>query len=139
MWSFDWFCLCLLCVDIILNIYCFLDPEGESRENALCYWEELPCGVYSIAIDASGADACLAGKVGKHEWVDSMLKDLIKWERKLVEPNHSELNSSNSLLFSASDNGVLSYDFDFEEIVLKIFCEKHMSVKVSIFICCGSM
>lgn len=90
------------------------DLEVEGREINLNYWEELPCGVYSIAIDASEAGACLTGKISKHEWMNYMLKDLIKWERKVVEPKHVEFNSSNCSLLSgtpdllsASDNGTL--------------------------------
>ncbi|XP_048501854.1 uncharacterized protein LOC104895781 isoform X2 [Beta vulgaris subsp. vulgaris] len=90
------------------------DPEVVDRESNINYWEELPCGVYSIAIDASRTSACLSGKVRKHEWMNSMLKDLIVWERKLIEPKHVELKSfDSSLLFgkpdllSASDSGTL--------------------------------
>uniref|UniRef100_A0A803L7R9 Asparagine synthetase domain-containing protein 1 n=1 Tax=Chenopodium quinoa TaxID=63459 RepID=A0A803L7R9_CHEQI len=80
------------------------DPEVEGRASNITYWEELPCGVYSIAIDATGAGACLAGKIRKHEWMNYMLKDLIKWERKLIEPKLMEFNSSNcSLLLGNSD------------------------------------
>ncbi|XP_057251370.1 uncharacterized protein LOC130591701 [Beta vulgaris subsp. vulgaris] len=96
---------------IIINS---LDPEVEGRESNINYWEELLCGVYSIDIDASRAGACLSGKVRKHEGMNSMLKDLIAWERKLIEPKHVELKTfSSSLLLgkpdllSASDSGTL--------------------------------
>ncbi|XP_021756673.1 asparagine synthetase domain-containing protein 1-like isoform X2 [Chenopodium quinoa] len=90
------------------------DSEVEGRASNITYWEELPCGVYSIAVDATEAGACLAGKIRKHEWMNYMLKDLIKWERKLIEPKLMEFNSSNcssllgnSDIHSASCNGTL--------------------------------
>ncbi|KMT08920.1 hypothetical protein BVRB_6g136380 [Beta vulgaris subsp. vulgaris] len=99
---------------VMLIIINSLDPEVEGRESNINYWEELLCGVYSIDIDASRAGACLSGKVRKHEGMNSMLKDLIAWERKLIEPKHVELKTfSSSLLLgkpdllSASDSGML--------------------------------
>ncbi|KAL9246323.1 hypothetical protein vseg_019871 [Gypsophila vaccaria] len=76
-------------------------PEVENRADSLSFWEELPCGVYSLTIGGSKADACLAGKIKKHEWTNSMLKDLIKWDRLLVAPKHDKLSSSNSFVSSS--------------------------------------
>ncbi|KAK9676051.1 hypothetical protein RND81_11G050500 [Saponaria officinalis] len=62
-------------------------PEVENGASTLNFWEELPCGIYSLRIDGSKAGACLAGKIRKHEWMNSTLKDLTKWDRFLVEPS----------------------------------------------------
>ncbi|CAO2830203.1 unnamed protein product [Amaranthus hypochondriacus] len=78
------------------------DPEVEGGASNLAYWEELPCGVYSVEISASSVGKCLAGKVRKHEWTNSMLKDLIKWERSLIKPKLVDVNSSNTSLFSGN-------------------------------------
>ncbi|KAK9676036.1 hypothetical protein RND81_11G049600 [Saponaria officinalis] len=74
-------------------------PEVENKASTINFWEELPCGVYSIRIDGSKAEACLSGKIRKHEWMNS-LKDLIQWDRCLVEPKHDKSDSSNSLVSS---------------------------------------
>ncbi|GMH27571.1 hypothetical protein Nepgr_029414 [Nepenthes gracilis] len=74
------------------------DSEDERRLSSLNYWEEFPCGVYSMSIYASKVDACLVGDVQKHEWTNSMLKELIGWERKFVEPKNEEFHSSNFLI-----------------------------------------
>ncbi|KAL2905397.1 Asparagine synthetase domain-containing protein 1 [Bienertia sinuspersici] len=86
------------------------DPEGEEKASNRSYWEELPCGVYSIAIDVSRAGAYLDAKVGEHEWINSMLKELIEWERKMIEPKHAELNASNPLLYPGNSDVVLAFD-----------------------------
>ncbi|XP_058081896.1 asparagine synthetase domain-containing protein C4F6.11c isoform X2 [Magnolia sinica] len=68
------------------------DFEVADEIGALDYWEELPCGIYSICFDASIANShrILVGQVRKHEWTDPLLKDLIKWERISVEPKPEE-------------------------------------------------
>ncbi|XP_074309631.1 uncharacterized protein LOC141644086 [Silene latifolia] len=76
------------------------DPEVEDRACTLHSWEELPCGVYSVSIDGSNTDACLIGRAVKHEWTNCMLKDLIKWDRMLVEPKQGQSDPSNPLYSS---------------------------------------
>lgn len=83
------------------------DPEIEYEASNSNYWEELPCGVYGISIDGSRADGYLVGEVRKHEWMNSTLKELIEWERKLIEPNHDDSSPSGSLLLSG-DRDLLS-------------------------------
>ncbi|XP_061991324.1 uncharacterized protein LOC133709560 isoform X2 [Rosa rugosa] len=71
--------------------------EHSSAENGttkLGFWEELPCGIYSVSIDAPDGDGSLVGEVKKHEWTNAMLEELIKWERTSVEPKPKELHSS---------------------------------------------
>ncbi|KAL0761382.1 hypothetical protein Bca101_077532 [Brassica carinata] len=56
------------------------------------FWEELPCGVYSISFGVSGSGIC--GEVTKHEWRNNMWKELIEWERSLVVPRPEDLSMS---------------------------------------------
>lgn len=54
------------------------------------YWEELPCGIYSIKLKAlKGSDLCLKekiiGQVRKHAWPDPLVNKLVKWERTKVD------------------------------------------------------
>ncbi|XP_057494290.1 uncharacterized protein LOC130779615 isoform X2 [Actinidia eriantha] len=58
------------------------------------FWEELPCGVYSIRVGASKLDGNVVGEVKKHEWTDPMLLELTNWERTDVQPKPEELNVS---------------------------------------------
>ncbi|KAF3945148.1 hypothetical protein CMV_028454 [Castanea mollissima] len=69
--------------------------EAENEINNHNFWEELTCGIYSISFDAPKLDECLVGEVRKHEWTNSMLKELIVWERTSVEPKPEDLYSSN--------------------------------------------
>lgn len=68
--------------------------EAENEINNHNFWEELTCGIYSISFDAPKLDGCLVGEVRKHEWTNSMLKELIVWERTSVEPKPEDLYSS---------------------------------------------
>ncbi|GFY88728.1 asparagine synthase family protein [Actinidia rufa] len=58
------------------------------------FWQELPCGVYSIRVGASKLDGNVVGEVKKHEWTDPMLLELTNWERTDVQPKPEELNVS---------------------------------------------
>ncbi|KAL2484702.1 Asparagine synthase family protein [Abeliophyllum distichum] len=71
--------------------YDFDDEEGNLDLN---FWEELSCGVYSVSLDAPDMDGYLIGKVQKHEWTDSDLKELITWERTAVQPKPEDLSAS---------------------------------------------
>lgn len=68
--------------------------EAENEINNHNFWEELTCGIYNISFDAPKLDGCLVGEVRKHEWTNSMLKELIVWERTSVEPKPEDLYSS---------------------------------------------
>ncbi|XP_042500737.1 asparagine synthetase domain-containing protein 1 isoform X2 [Macadamia integrifolia] len=61
----------------------------------LNFWEELPCGIYSICFDASKASGFLIGTARKHEWTDPGLEELIKWDRAFVKPQDEELKFFN--------------------------------------------
>ncbi|XP_062203448.1 uncharacterized protein LOC133905704 [Phragmites australis] len=55
------------------------------------YWEELPCGIYSIHLKdlkengTNVKEGCII-EFRKHEWTDSSLNKLIQWERKFTVP-----------------------------------------------------
>lgn len=65
--------------------------EDENGINNLNFWEELPCGVYSMSFDAPKLDGFLVGEVRKHEWRNAILKELLDWERTSVEPKPEDL------------------------------------------------
>ncbi|KAG6493418.1 hypothetical protein ZIOFF_048401 [Zingiber officinale] len=74
-----------------------LDTEAEHSTTIGSYWEELPCGIYSIhfkAFETSvNLEKNLAGEVRKHNWIDTSLNKLVKWERTSIDPK-MELFSS---------------------------------------------
>ncbi|KAF8021392.1 hypothetical protein BT93_G1739 [Corymbia citriodora subsp. variegata] len=67
------------------------DLQFENGANQRKYWEELTCGIYSMKIDASILNGHLVGEIKRHEWNNSMVKELINWERAYVEPTAEEL------------------------------------------------
>ncbi|KAK7362451.1 hypothetical protein VNO77_04565 [Canavalia gladiata] len=68
--------------------------EAHNGIGCLNYWEELPCGIYSVHMDASNSSGYLIGEVKLHEYTNSMLNELIKWERISVEPSSEDLQTS---------------------------------------------
>ncbi|KAG2302009.1 hypothetical protein Bca52824_030660 [Brassica carinata] len=72
------------------------------------FWEELPCGVYSISFSVSESGLCIRGEVAKHEWRNTMWKELIEWERNLVVPRPEDQSMSSSLsrLQEEKDNAI---------------------------------
>lgn len=68
------------------------DYEAPNGIGCLSYWEELPCGIYSVHVDASNSSGYLVGEVKIHEYTNSMLNELIKWERISVEPSSKDLH-----------------------------------------------
>ncbi|VFQ66642.1 unnamed protein product [Cuscuta campestris] len=78
-----------------------VSPPSATTERSACsnydhsdFWEELPCGVYSLSIDASKTNRDLVAKVTKHDWPDPNLKELIRWERDLIQPSPEDLQIS---------------------------------------------
>lgn len=62
-----------------------------SNHTKASYWEELPCGIYSMHMkDIGKHGACMKEgwivEVNTHKWMASSLNGLIKWERKLTVP-----------------------------------------------------
>ncbi|EEE53475.1 hypothetical protein OsJ_36613 [Oryza sativa Japonica Group] len=64
----------------------------------MSYWEELPCGIYSIqlkSLEKSGMcmkEACVS-EVRRHDWINSSLDELIQWKRKSIVPTVDDLTS----------------------------------------------
>lgn len=74
-----------------------------SAIDELNFWEELPCGVYSLAMSASKMDGNLVGEVKRHNWTDPLLEELIEWERTFFEPKPEDLTK----MFSSEKRGHL--------------------------------
>ncbi|XP_022149042.1 asparagine synthetase domain-containing protein 1 isoform X2 [Momordica charantia] len=71
--------------------------SGLDDDNGTCevsFWEELPCGIYSISFDAQSRDCCLVGAVKKHEWTNESLKELVEWKRTRIEPEPGNISAS---------------------------------------------
>ncbi|XP_047323827.1 asparagine synthetase domain-containing protein 1 isoform X2 [Impatiens glandulifera] len=68
--------------------------HNESGLGELTLWEELPCGIYSAHISAPNDGEFVDGEVIKHEWPNPLLNDLLKWDRKCVQPSPDELSAS---------------------------------------------
>ncbi|XP_076947218.1 uncharacterized protein LOC143619084 [Bidens hawaiensis] len=67
------------------------DSGYESGSGEPNFWEELPCGVYSLSMNASEMDGNLVCNVKRHDWFDPLLQELLKWDRILVEPTPDNL------------------------------------------------
>ncbi|XP_022638895.1 asparagine synthetase domain-containing protein 1 isoform X2 [Vigna radiata var. radiata] len=70
-------------------------PEDETHNGIGCfsYWEELPCGIYSLHVDVSKPSGYLVAEVKMHGYANSMLTELIKWDRISVEPSSEDLKT----------------------------------------------
>lgn len=81
--------------------------DAENGNSIHRFWEELPCGVYSISFGVSESGLSIRGEVTKHEWRDTMWKELIEWERKSVVPRPEDLSASSlSGIQEEKDNAV---------------------------------
>lgn len=83
----------------------FADGEGISKTD---FWEELPCGVYSLSIGDLGTDDYLIGEVLKHDWTDPKLKELITWERTSIQPKPEDLHVSHQKVYSKKEDSPLT-------------------------------
>ncbi|CAK9224092.1 unnamed protein product [Sphagnum troendelagicum] len=72
----------------------FLTAKGVHTEDPdFQYWEELPCGIYSIMLQAAATgrtkdpvEILVKGRVYFHEWEDPFLKNLVAWDRSFINP-----------------------------------------------------
>lgn len=72
----------------------FLTAKGVHTEDPdFQYWEELPCGIYSIMLQAAATgrtkdpvEILVKGRVDFHEWEDPFLKKLVAWDRSFINP-----------------------------------------------------
>lgn len=81
-------------ISYAIYINMFTDFGCENGPSDLKFWEELPCGVYSLSMSASET---LVGKIRRHDWTDHLLEELIEWQRTYVEPKHEDLIDSSKL------------------------------------------
>lgn len=106
-WAFNTsriFCWCFVISLLSINNYflCLwyytkLLTAGHDNDNGTCevsFWEELPCGIYSISFDARSTDGCLVGEVKRHEWTNESLKELVEWKRTCIVPKPGDISSS---------------------------------------------
>ncbi|XP_045814485.1 asparagine synthetase domain-containing protein 1 isoform X1 [Trifolium pratense] len=70
------------------------EKESHIGVEPLSYWEELPCGIYSMQEDTSNSNGSLVGEVQIHEYTNSILNELIKWERNSIEPSSENQQTS---------------------------------------------
>ncbi|XP_052206075.1 uncharacterized protein LOC127810572 isoform X2 [Diospyros lotus] len=94
------------------------DLGEEFGMSELNFWEELPCGVYSIQLGAAKLDANVFGEVKRHEWTDPMLNELIKFERTSVLPKPEVLNGSERLLQTSKELPAQAFLITLREAVI---------------------
>ncbi|RID60186.1 hypothetical protein BRARA_F03364 [Brassica rapa] len=95
--------------------------DSENGDSIHRFWEELPCGVYSMSFGVSESGLCIRGEVTKHEWRNNMWKELIEWERNLVVPRPEE-DLAMSSIQEEKDNAISSFS-GFAQTVLVVLKE----------------
>ncbi|CAN7102235.1 unnamed protein product [Brassica rapa subsp. narinosa] len=93
--------------------------DSENGDSIHRFWEELPCGVYSMSFGVS--ESGIRGEVTKHEWRNNMWKELIEWERSLVVPRPEDL--SMSLIQEEKKDNALSTSSGYAQTVLVVLKE----------------
>ncbi|KAF5449509.1 hypothetical protein F2P56_029947 [Juglans regia] len=103
--------------------------EAENGFNKLKFWEELPCGIYSICFGSHKSDGFIFGEVRKHEWKNAMVKELLDWERVSVEPkpedaelSHCKIAREQHGMHSAHSNIFPSKSGEYHIIMWKRAC-----------------
>ncbi|CAN7026404.1 unnamed protein product [Brassica rapa subsp. trilocularis] len=92
--------------------------DSENGDSIHRFWEELPCGVYSMSFGVS--ESGIRGEVTKHEWRNNMWKELIEWERSLVVPRPEDLSMSS--IQEEKDNALSTFS-GFAQTVLVVLKE----------------
>lgn len=110
--------VCILLCRISLSLYVHSKAQvtsvslagldSENGDSIHRFWEELPCGVYSMSFRVSESGVCIHGEVTKHEWRNNMWKELIEWERNLVVPRPEE-DLSMSSIQEEKDNAISTF------------------------------
>ncbi|CAM8987935.1 unnamed protein product [Rhodiola kirilowii] len=67
--------------------------SSEDGTNNGSFWEELPCGMYSIHYGSSELNNNIIGEITRHDWRNPKLLELIRWDRSFVEPKPEDLIS----------------------------------------------
>lgn len=86
----------------------FADGDGIAKTD---FWEELPCGVYSLSIGASGTGEDLTGEVLKHDWTDPKIMELITWERTSIQPKPEDLSAPRQKVYRRKEDSPLTSSF----------------------------
>ncbi|XP_010502386.1 PREDICTED: asparagine synthetase domain-containing protein 1-like [Camelina sativa] len=97
--------------------------DAENGNSGHRFWEELPCGVYSISFGVSESGLCIHGEVKKHEWRNPMWKELIEWERKSVVPRPEDLSTSSLSGFQEEGDNAVSSSSGLAQRVLVVLKE----------------
>ncbi|CAL9248775.1 unnamed protein product [Arabidopsis halleri] len=93
--------------------------DAENGNSLHRFWEELPCGVYSISFGVS--ELCIRGEVTKHEWRNTIWKELIEWKRELVVPRPEDLSTSSHS--GIQEDKSVSTSLGFAQTVLAVLKE----------------
>ena len=86
--------------------------QGVDSVDARHDWEELSCGIYSLCMESLSEIFFGISRIQKHQWTNALLNDLIKWERRPMNPQQYVLADA-TCHFS-------SYGGDFERNFSKI-------------------
>ncbi|KAJ0240393.1 Asparagine synthase family protein [Hirschfeldia incana] len=97
--------------------------DSENGDSIHRFWEELPCGVYSMSFGVSESGLCVCGEVRKHEWRNNMWKELIEWERSLVVPRPEDLSMSPVNEIQEEKDNALSTSSELPQTVLAVLKE----------------
>lgn len=96
-------------------------PESEIASCVFDYWEELPCGIYSICIgvstknqyeDAGRAFYFNNGRLQEHDWKNSVLIKMLAWERCILEPPMDDADANLQKATDIGDTCVASSSVD---------------------------
>lgn len=90
------FVVSLLFINNAFCAYDFTLIAGLEDDDGTCevsFWEELPCGIYSISFDALRTDGYLIGEVKSHEWTNESLKELVEWKRTRIVPEPGDIST----------------------------------------------
>ncbi|KAL6623542.1 hypothetical protein ACP70R_033421 [Stipagrostis hirtigluma subsp. patula] len=92
------------------------DPDLSECMKA-SYWEELPCGIYSMHLkdfrkNSTWVNEGCIVEVRKHNWTDSSLNKLIQWERKSIVPTaeNNSVGEENNQSEESTDNRAAKKD-----------------------------
>ncbi|XP_078436078.1 asparagine synthase family protein [Wolffia australiana] len=76
--------------------------QGVDILDACHDWEELSCGIYSLCMESLkenffGSKQSLVSRIQKHQWTNSMINKLLRWERRPLEHQQHGISESHIL------------------------------------------